>query len=710
MYGDLEIGIADGLAIEFGNTVYIVDSGIENSKIDFGVRSRINIASAQLREEYIRRKNSESIRKGYIDNGLSSRFGAEYADDWRNYKRQEFRKELSTNQGKSTNNERRISQENADSGRGRLKHSYKSNGIDIYDDEEIYLSTIDSEGNSLTIEQYEFFIESKVRDENGNLQVCYHGTEGEFYVFDKALRGSSTGARDAKLGFFFTNSKETAEEYSIYAQDNKLYNLRFKITDGDKEKLEYMRNINNVFQMTGSEDIEEYKRLLRKSENFETDVKEVYLNIKNPYVEDWEGKQYKKGKMLKTVETAILKGHDGIIIKNIDDSVDYTGAKDNTYIVFDSNQIKLTTNKKPTLKDDIRYSHKESFAKQVDNVLSGQDKINSHLLVLENTPKLLQNIGLPDKPMLITAAHTKTAVGVLVKNKNVHNLNVETFKDLPSLIEKPAIIMDSSDESKNSIVLFVNAKDINGNPVVCSIRVEGEARYNNIKIIGNIVTSVYGKDANPTKFIEKAVKEDRILYWDKKMSQDLFDNPGLQLPDNIFNLDSDIIIRKTRAKVNTLDKNSSNVKFSHKQPAYVFSKGQINKKLAEHTRYKVYSKVETERAFNTILDNLYFDNYDIKITGKTKAEAIDRLWNGLNTIDEGKRGSFALRLADYILDSAVMENIFAEEEMQIYADTVSVLKPYLHNIELKSIMQKHSAFLIVKVIIAIKPAPKIKRQ
>ncbi len=49
-----------------------------------------------------------------------------------------------------------------------IKNSYKSNEIDIYD-EEIYLSTIDSEGNRLSQEQLEFFISSKVRDEKGNL-------------------------------------------------------------------------------------------------------------------------------------------------------------------------------------------------------------------------------------------------------------------------------------------------------------------------------------------------------------------------------------------------------------------------------------------------------------------------------------------------------------------------------------------------------------
>ncbi len=42
----------------------------------------------------------------------------------------------------------------------------------------------DSEDNKLTEEQREFFKGSKVRDEDGNLLVVYHGTDSEFTVFD----------------------------------------------------------------------------------------------------------------------------------------------------------------------------------------------------------------------------------------------------------------------------------------------------------------------------------------------------------------------------------------------------------------------------------------------------------------------------------------------------------------------------------------------
>lgn len=49
---------------------------------------------------------------------------------------------------------------------------------------EIKYSLTDSEGNSLTKEQQEFFKDSKVRDEDGRLLVVYHGTSERFHSFD----------------------------------------------------------------------------------------------------------------------------------------------------------------------------------------------------------------------------------------------------------------------------------------------------------------------------------------------------------------------------------------------------------------------------------------------------------------------------------------------------------------------------------------------
>jgi hypothetical protein len=50
--------------------------------------------------------------------------------------------------------------------------------------EDIRYSDRDSEGNTLTKGQQEFFKDSKVRDKNGNLHVVYHATDADFTVFD----------------------------------------------------------------------------------------------------------------------------------------------------------------------------------------------------------------------------------------------------------------------------------------------------------------------------------------------------------------------------------------------------------------------------------------------------------------------------------------------------------------------------------------------
>ena len=192
------------------------------------------------------------------------------------------------------------------------------------------------------------------------------------------------------------------------------------------------------------------------------------------------------------------------------------------------------------------------FSTQVDDVLSGEDAISTHLKVREHTPRIFLEIGLRDKPMLITSVHAKTEIGQKIKGKNIHNINIEVFKELPKLLENPAIIMEST--RNGSIVTFVNAVDNANNPIMCAIKINGKGYYNSVEIESNVIASVYGKDTNPIGFIETAIKENRVLYWNKKMSQRLFAIPGLQLPDNLNNLDSNNIIRKTKVFVNTFSK------------------------------------------------------------------------------------------------------------------------------------------------------------
>lgn len=73
------------------------------------------------------------------------------------------------------------------------------------------------------------------------------------------------------------------------------------------------------------------------------------------------------------------------------------------------------------------------------------------------------------------------------------------------------------------------------------------------------------------------------------MSQELFDIPGLQLPDNIYNLDSDTIIRKTRAKINDGIVNNEGVQMSEKDTG-VSAYDIMGKQKELEKRYKILEK------------------------------------------------------------------------------------------------------------------------
>ena len=66
----------------------------------------------------------------------------------------------------------------------------------------------DSDGKKLTKEQSEYFKDSKMRDDNGNLKVMYHGSQDAgFHIFDAKMSDDDTS-------FFFVDRNDVATSYS----------------------------------------------------------------------------------------------------------------------------------------------------------------------------------------------------------------------------------------------------------------------------------------------------------------------------------------------------------------------------------------------------------------------------------------------------------------------------------------------------------------
>ena len=192
IYGEIDNAIADGIAIEHGSDVYIVDSGRENGSTTFGIRRRRRISDARLRAEFIRSTNNDAISKWFVSDEIPSRGWSGLGDDSGRNMRRESRTKLQTDSRESSNNKGGVLEKDETNRDGRLKFSLKE----------------DSTVKQLSEWQKEFFKDSKVVDEQGRLLVVYHGTKSDFTVFDRTKGGESNSIAD--VGFWFVADEQGA--------------------------------------------------------------------------------------------------------------------------------------------------------------------------------------------------------------------------------------------------------------------------------------------------------------------------------------------------------------------------------------------------------------------------------------------------------------------------------------------------------------------
>ena len=167
----------------------------------------------------------------------------------------------------------------------------------------------DSEGNKLTEDQAEFFKNSKAVDEDGRLEVMYHGTpEADFTVFDPSKS-------DDEISFFFTNNREVAagysgtdsidivDPYNLRKKNPTLKDLqnRFKDTDwrvrkdGNDIVIENIEDPDDVLEVVREKDVESAYKEWISSYSWHQEEGEfgglypVYLNSVNPLVIDAQG-------------------------------------------------------------------------------------------------------------------------------------------------------------------------------------------------------------------------------------------------------------------------------------------------------------------------------------------------------------------------------------------------------------------------------------
>lgn len=179
---------------------------------------------------------------------------------------------------------------------------------------------------------------SKVVDENGEPRVVYHGTYGDFTVFDKAMIGSATDYGIWGRGFYFTNMENTPY--------------------GNK-KLALFLNFRNPFIFNDYKSAEEIGDYLNIWDgNFHEDDR---FGIFRPYARG----------AAQIAGSAQERGHDGLIA---------VLGKWTEYIAFEPNQIKSSTNNRGTFdpkNPDITFSvigpNAATWGKYADKAFAGRD-------------------------------------------------------------------------------------------------------------------------------------------------------------------------------------------------------------------------------------------------------------------------------------------------------------------------------------------------
>lgn len=180
---------------------------------------------------------------------------------------------------------------------------------------------IDNQGRQLSKEQQEYFKNSKVRDEQGNLLEVYHGSyTDKITIFDieKTSEDNVFGR-----GFYFTDNKMYAESYAEESDTPYVYS-------------NYV-NIENPFVVKGERTEDLANAVLAKDKNANI-IDKDYGVADTGLIKEW----------------LIDNGYDGI-------KVELNSKEDgNFYLAFESNQIKNVDNTTPTDSPDIRYSKNDN--------------------------------------------------------------------------------------------------------------------------------------------------------------------------------------------------------------------------------------------------------------------------------------------------------------------------------------------------------------
>lgn len=406
----------------------------------------------------------------------------------------------------------------------------------------------DNTGRELTEAQQEFFRNSKARDENGNLLVMYHQTDGDFTVFDTEHKGAGTGDDETPFGVFL---KKTSRDIGVRGKKQmQLYaNIQNPLRVDNREQLvqslarmseEYASlktESGNIDKEYGAK-FEKAKRVFVdfltrwRKENPDAPARAAYnaegfdaaFNAEDEVVEEWTRKKDEIAVLAKKAITNALRanGYDGVFLENDKGS---WGRSTEAYIALDANQVKNVDNQNPTTDPDIRFSVRERFPDELDRW--EKDGMPEGVeFTLGSTGPVLQGLGAIESDIYMSGDKIRAILDPDAQHPHLEMTAAE-IKKIPQILEDPVLVLKSrgrgtrGENSRLAVFGLIKAK--NGQPVMAVMDLrprEGGFLVDDMQK----VNSAYTKD-NAADFIQRS----DVLFADKKRTIPLLRMTGLTI-------------------------------------------------------------------------------------------------------------------------------------------------------------------------------------
>lgn len=345
----------------------------------------------------------------------------------------------------------------------------------------------DSDGRELSEQQQEYFKDSKIRDEDGNLLVLYHQTENDFTIFDTRREGAGTRDNGTPYGIFLKpTSKDIGlrgkKQMALYADIKNPLKAKNRadldrILKSDKEYAAVREEL-DALDTTYKERFEKAKKAFIdfitawRKENPDAKRSDIYddpefnkiYEAEDAVVEEWTAKADDLSVKCKETINAYLneQGYDGVILE--EDAGSF-GRSTKAYIALDQQQVKNIDNSNPTSDPDIRFSLKnENLSPDAripytvhQSYISVKKNDNAALKNLQNSVRKLKRGTYENKATGYKADINGRTVGKILNpshnmkhaqwgKKYIENLNAAAY--LPELFEN-AVYVDTKENQKS---------------------------------------------------------------------------------------------------------------------------------------------------------------------------------------------------------------------------------------------------------------------